>query len=949
MFDNLKDGLISFFKSRLFVLGVVMFIFAAILLYRVFTLQIVKGNEYQENYALKIEKEREIKSTRGNIYDRDGTLLAYNELSYTITIEDNGSYKNKTVKNESINDELYKIITILDKNGDSIVNDFSISLNNNQYEFKVEGTSLKRFLADIYGHSSVDDLNYNKKLGYNEAEATADQVMEYLMSKSVYNVPDTYDKNMAYRIVVIRFAMSQNAYQKYISTDIATSVCDETVAYISENAYNLQGVSVDEDTIRRYTNSKYFAHIIGYTGKISQEEYESLSVNSDRYSLTDVVGKAGIEQYMDDVLQGEKGKEVVYVDNVGKVVETKERTEPTAGNDVYLSIDSDLTIATYKLLEQELAGILYEKIENVTNYDRSTVKKASDLIIPIDDVYFALINNNVLDIAHFKADDASENERYVYSLFNQRQDSVISTLRNEMLYDDTTPFTELPEETKDYITYVFDELKDKNILLTDNIDKNDDVYKQWAEGTISTKSYLSYAISKEWINITAFNIDQEYSSASEIYTDLVDSVLTTIKDQKAFSKLIYDYMIHQGVISGNSLCLILFDQGVLAYDQESYQGLSDGSVSPYNFIKEVIKNIQITPAQLALDPCSASCVITDTNTGELLALVSYPGYDNNKLANTVDGAYYTALTEDLSKPLYNYATLERTAPGSTFKMVIASAALAEGFIDPYTIIEDEGEFTKITPFAKCWAYPSNHGKINVSEALRDSCNYFFYELGYTFSLMNGIYNADLGINTITRYAKMYGLGSNSGIEIIENAPKIATEYPVRAAIGQSNNAYTVTELARYITAVANSGTVYTNTLLSKVCDRDGNIIESYSPVVESKIDVLSNEQWYAIHYGMKMVTEELEAFDECPVPVAGKTGTAQTITSRPNHALFVGYAPYNDPKISVATRIGYGYTSHNAADVAEKIICYSLGLKSAEDLLSGQAAVIDTSSNNFAD
>ena len=125
-----------------------------------------------------------------------------------------------------------------------------------------------------------------------------------------------------------------------------------------------KGVEIIEDTIRRYNNSEYFAAIIGYTGKISAEEYEELSADDDRYTLNDVIGKAGIEQVMDKQLQGSKGYEKLYVDYLGKTIELIEREEATAGNDVYLSIDADLTIAAYDLMEQEIAGIVYSNIEN---------------------------------------------------------------------------------------------------------------------------------------------------------------------------------------------------------------------------------------------------------------------------------------------------------------------------------------------------------------------------------------------------------------------------------------------------------------------------------------------------------------------------------------------------------------------------------------------------------
>ncbi len=952
MFDSIKEYVIAFFKSRLFVLTAVIMILFGILLQRVFVLQIVNGEEYLNNYVLKIEKQRELKSTRGNIYDRNGKLLAYNELAYAITIEDNGSYESLEEKNNSINHVLEMIFQTLDKNGDSIDNTFEISLKEGGgYAFNVEGNTRKRFLADVYGRSNIEDLAFNKKLGYNEGEASAEDVMKYLQSENKFGVTGKYKGELAYRITVIRYAMSKNSYQKYISTTIASDVCENTIAYISENAGTLQGVEVSSDTIRKYVDSKYFAQIIGYTGNISQDEYDSLSKDNKDYSLTDVIGKSGIEQYLDVTLRGKKGTETVYVDNLGKVVETKERIEPIAGNNAYLSIDADLTKVVYDLLEMEIAGIVYDSIRNIKDYDASKVKKASDIVIPIDDVYFALIDNNILDTDRFSKKNASETEQSVYAAFVSKQADVLASIQSQLTTESAVPFGDLDNENKDYITFIISMLKEQKVLVTDRIDTEDSVYVQWADGSISLKDYLNHAIAKNWIDITAFSVDEKYSDSNEIYAALLNSIQEVLKHDYDFSKIIYKYMIHQNLISGSQLCILLYDQGVLKYDEAQVASLTSGAVSAYNFIREKIKHLDITPAQLALDPCTGSCVITNVKTGELLALVSYPGYDNNRLANTMDSKYWESLRGDRSNPLYNYATQERTAPGSTFKMVSATAGFAEGVIDTETEILDESRFTRLEEKGPtCWINPSSHGIINLSEAIRDSCNYYFYETGYRLSLNGMVYNEKKGIAAIQKYASLFGLDDTVGIEIPESEPQVADEYPITAAIGQSNNNYTTAQIARYITAVANKGTVYQETLLKEVRDSDNkNVLETYAPSVRNQVDVLDAKQWDAIHSGMRMMAEESTSFKDFPIAVAGKTGTAQQVTYRPNHALFVGFAPFQNPEISITTRIAYGYTSHNTSDISRDILAYYFGVNKAEDLINGQAKNVSGGSNAITD
>ncbi|MBO5247621.1 MAG: peptidoglycan glycosyltransferase [Eubacterium sp.] len=930
---------------------------AMILLLRLFQLQIINGADSQSDYLMRVIKTRSLNSTRGNIYDRYGTLLAYNELAYGITIEDNGSYSREgersasEVKNRTINEDIAQILHTMDRYGDQIDNDFLIVMGpDGEYEFTVSGTKLQRFRADVYGKSNIEDLGYSEKLGYDTASATPEQVMEYLGSSSCFDILPTYEKNDAYRITIIRYKMRQNSYQKYIAAKIASDVSEETVAYICEHSNELQGVEITEDTIRRYNDSKYFAHLIGYTGRIDEEEFIAFGGTEEgsEYSRTDTVGKSGIEQYMDTELKGKKGEEKLYVDNMGKELETIQRTEPIAGNNVYLSIDMNLQKAVYDLLEQEIAGIVYSKIINAKQYEANG---ASDIKIPIDDVYYSLINNNVIQMDHFSAADASDTEKEVYKAFERRRKNVLDDIRRELTDTYAAPYELLSEDMQIYMSYIVSMLMEKEIIVTSKIDWNDEVYLAWKNDTISLREYLYHVINEQWFDITKFPDDSKYSDSEELYEVLVSYILETLEADEGFCKRIYKYMIRDNAIDGVQLCLILYDQEILDYDDELIAQLKNHTLSPYDFMMERIKNLELTPAQLALDPCTGSCVISDVQTGELLACVTYPGYDNNRLANTVDSAYFASLMSDLSSPFYNNATQQKTAPGSTFKMVTATAGLTENVITTSTLIEDKGKFERVEDGPKCWIYPgSTHGEIDVSEALRDSCNYFFYELGWLFSQVGETYVESSGINTLQKYAKLYGLDEKTGIETVESTPEIADAYPITAAIGQSNHNYTTIALSRYVTAVANSGTVYNYTLLNKLTDAEGHVLETYAPTVRNEMSEISNSTWNAIHKGNRMVVEDMSEFDDfLGVEVAGKTGTAQQVQNRPNHALFVGYAPYRNPRVSIATRIAYGYTSHNAAAVSADIFRYYFKLESADTLIDGKAATVGNNANSFTD
>ena len=672
MFSDIKDFILSVVKSRLFVLILVFIVLFSVLVERLFTLQIVKGEEYLDKYVLKTEKRQTISSTRGNIYDRNGKLLAYDELAYSVTIED--TYEGKD-KDQQLNETIRKLIKIIEENGDSIVNDFNIIIGENGlYEYTVEDTARLRFIADVYGYAKIDKLTLTQK------NSSAEQLIGYMAERygmgaykdddeeKPFIIDSSYSKEELLKVITVRYQLSLNMFQQFVATTVANDVKEETVAVILENSDLLQGVDIAENTMRKYVDSTYMAQIIGYTGKISSDDLETYK-EDDSYAMTDMVGKAGIEQEMESVLRGKKGYKLVAVDNMGKVVEELEREEPVAGNDLYLTIDIDLQKAVYNIIEQKLAGILHSKIIDAKTYNQSG--KAKDIKIPIDDVYYALINNNVIKTSHFEAEDAGTVEKQVLASYTSKRDQAISQIMAELNSSTPTPYKSLSEEMQVYESFITTLLGKYNDAVIDesNIDKNHETYKAWKNETIGLKDYLQFLIEENCIDITKLSVESRYSDSDEIYTALLNYIQeqlakgVSIRDSQgnasSFTKKIFKYMIAQNLVSGKELCCILYEQGVLSQDDEDKDKLYNGTISAYNFMKEKIQKLEITPAQLALDPCSASCIVTDVNTGEALAVVSYPSYDNNLLANNVDSEYYNSLLNDLSRPLYNNAHSSR--------------------------------------------------------------------------------------------------------------------------------------------------------------------------------------------------------------------------------------------------------------------------------------------------
>lgn len=941
MFDDLKDSILNFVTSRVFVLLIVFLAFFGILLARIFYLQIIKGEEYAEDFTMQIRKEVDIPSTRGRIFDRDGEVLADNVLSYSVTIED--SDQSSSQKSKTLNSTISRVIEIVESHGDSVVSDFGILYENGEYVYSQEGTALNRFKADVYGHSSIDELTPE------EYTSTAGEMMEYLCGEKRYNIPmEDYTPEECLKLVTIRYAMWLNNYQRYVATTIAEDVCDETVAEITENLDSLQGVSIKQSSLRVYNDAEYFASIIGYIGKASQEELDALNEGGGSYKLNDIVGKAGIEQYMEAELQGTKGYQIIYVDNMGNVLEVEKEVQPESGNDVYLTIDRDLQVAVYDIIEQRLAGILVSKIRNMKEYTAGANGSASDIVIPIYDVYYALIDNHVIDASDFAREDASQLEKSVYQRMQSRLDAMIGQIMAELQSDHPTAYRDLSREMKNYMSYIVSDvlMGSSGVLMSSAIDREDPTYLAWTqEEVISLKEYLEYAISMNWVDVSGLEVESSYLSSEEIYAVLLDYISTELANDVDFQNMLYKYLILDDVVSGKEICLLLYEQGVLEYDEETVGRLQNNTYSAYNFMIDKISSLEITPAQLALEPCSAGCVIVDPVTGDTLADVSYPGYDNNRLTNTMDSAYYAELNRDKSSPLYSRATQEQTAPGSTFKPVVAAAALEEGVTTPSETIHATGVFTEAYGSPTCWIYNQyhgSHGSINMVEAIKVSCNYYFYEMG--FRLGGGRttgYSSDRALGVLAEYAGQFGLDATTGIEVPENEPHLSDTDGVRSSIGQGTHLFSVSQLARYAATIANRGTSYNLTLLNKLTDSEGNTIEEYSASVYNEMDI-ADTTWNVIQEGMHQVALDTDAFEGLDLSIAGKTGTAQQSKSHPNHALFMGYAPYEDPQIAITIRIANGYTSANAATMAADIFKYYFGLAEEDEILTGTASQATT-------
>ena len=308
----------------------------------------------------------------------------------------------------------------------------------------------------------------------------------------------------------------------------------------------------------------------------------------------------------------------------------------------------------------------------------------------------------------------------------------------------------------------------------------------------------------------------------------------------------------------------------------------------------------------------------DVNTGEIICIASYPDYDVTKYSKD-----YSKLLNDKNKPLFNRARAGTYSPGSTFKMIVGIAALENDVITPNTVIHDKVIYELGKSRFKCL---HDHGDVNVSGAIKDSCNYFFYTVGY-----------EMGIDKIVDCAKQFGLGEYSGIELKDEEAKgtIASPeekaernepwydgYTLQAAIGQDDNKFTPIQLASYVAQIANGGVRYTPHLIKGIYSYDTENVVSTTEITEAGRAEVGKEDMDAIRYGMRLVAEggtAADYFKDYPIAVAAKTGTAEVYGGSDN-GIFVAYAPYDNPQIAVAVVIERSGGGYYCGPVAKAII-----------------------------
>jgi len=464
------------------------------------------------------------------------------------------------------------------------------------------------------------------------------------------------------------------------------------------------------------------------------------------------------------------------------------------------------------------------------------------------------------------------------------------------------------------------------------------------EPQVTYQQIFNNLIRAGWIPIRDIFEAEEDSAAFALRRYVLDRFpeAAASLDDRARIVSILTEGINSGRITPAMMFMAMVDLGILSdYDNFTERVLSRRFLA-ISFIVEKLRMRELTPQMVNVDPATGSIMVVDVNTGAVLAAVTYPSYDNNRLANRIDAEYFFRINNfDPTHPMINRPFMEARAPGSTFKMITAAAGLETGVIGPNTAIFDNVVFTRAgNPTARCMS-SRGHGSINVTQAISTSCNYFFFETA--FRLGN---NQRQRIDTLNIYMEFFGLNERTGVEIgeladtfnrertinimaspalkefiylnrNEFAPRIQWDWfdgdTIRTAIGQSYNNYTSAMMVRYIAQIANSGVRLPLHLVGSIRTQQGGIVYIAAPVPDDTGMELADSTWEAIQQGMLQATEgwgtATAHFRGVPIQVAGKTGTAEQVGTRLSHTSFGGYAPFENPQIAIYVTIPFGATN----------------------------------------
>ena len=913
------EKIMEIIKSRVFIMLVAIFILFSIVALRLFSLQVVHGETYQQNLKTSVIQELSIPAARGMIYDRYGRPLAYNQVAFSLMLDDS---INIVLPNR--NQILANFVTAYSETDTTVSDNLPISV-----------TTPYKFTFD----SETDEAKWKESIGLTKKQLdfTASEVLNYLFEK--YEVPSNLSLTYGRKIVSLGMELNDKNLMLLSLINVLDANNETLVDDVPISTSQPYGFLYDG----RESSELDWKSSVGMTR-------EKLQYNAQE-SIEYLEGLFGVPKN----LSSEMKRKLITL-RYSLYLKRYRKYQPVP---VALNI-SNKTIAAVEENNESFIGV---------TIDTSSLRHYTA------DEYFSHILGYIRKI--------DENEFVELKDYGYTLSSIVGKSGVEKLYElnlngiDGEMIVEVDSSGRRINTIeTKPPISGDSVYLTLDMDLQISAYNHLEkvltdvliskltatalkDMPITLKEFFCSMIECDTISlkkILSATGGVQKNIADLLYEQHPDFALVSDEDRKIAQQFIIS-AINNNKISYRQLINVLIEQEKITASPEYLDRINNGSVSALSVVLTKLQAGELRPSDTNLDPCSGSVVVNYVSTGETLALVTYPSYDNNRLVNTFNNDYYSFLLNHPSTPLVNRPLRERKAPGSTFKMITALTVLENNTVTPTSLIQDHGLFTSAKkPYARCWIHSSggHHGTLNIKHALEVSCNYYFYEAIFRIGNQDQGNSSD-SIAALNKYTEAFGLNDHSGIEIGEAKPNMASpEYKeasikwqnpdatvsqtrwtdgdtIRAAIGQSVNNFAPIHMNKYISTLANGGTRYSSYLIDKVETPDGTLISQAEPYVEL-VTEFKQENLNAVYEGMLLVTQGSSGtlrgvFNDYPINVAAKSGTAQEALSRSSHTWFVGFAPYEDPQISITVMIPFGESpGAPAAVVAKNVISEYMGL-----------------------
>lgn len=882
-------------SNRIVILAILFAVILYFLWSNLFRLQVLEPGSYDDLSADTYVRTVMTDGTRGDIYDRYGRPLAYNEYTWFL-------YYDSSQEVEDLNGLCHRISQFFLEYGihDALTLAISYSEEQGFYflsDFQDSAILRQLFLAEIYSKSS-------SQLTAQEKQTTAEEAYLY-MRDELFEIPqDTYSVAETLEIMKYRYAIYIQRFQTDTPILIAEDIPENLRVSMLERSQDYPGFTFQPEENRVYPGGESFSHIVGYMSSIPESELNTYEENG--YDPDDRIGIEGLEAAYESSLHGTQGMiEITYSSVTDEELSRETVQEATKGNDIYLTIDMDLQQEAYDILFEKVKSLLIDKITGISSSDGSSYTAG--------DVLISLMDNGYFDPDQLLTVEGAYGESFC-TAYEQMSQSAVSQLRSAIMDQDL-----LIREYSDDLSQIYNAwieiMRDAEGVLSHEYQNAGAFYEEYAAGEKSAYEFLEYCIYNNILDLEQFGLEHEMD-VEVIIQSFLDQEFENLLDNNAFQEIIYERILADGMFSEENFMLLLQDASILSSDDGSRSSLLNGTATAEDVLIQKIQADELTPSDIHLDPCSGSAVITDTQSGEVLAMVSYPSYDNNRI--TSDSTYYNQIINNQSSPLLFRALQENRAPGSTYKMCTAIASLEEEVTTVSETIYDDYQFMLANSVDKPVCHSTvSHGNVNMVEALRVSCNYYFYTMGYRLSEpVNEEFDDAVGLEKMAYYARELGLATKTNIELPEAAPSTSDQDAVRSAIGQGANSFTSANINRYTSTLANDGTVYNLYLVDHISNYAGDVIYQTKPVVDHQANV-SQSSFDTVREGMVAMaesTQQLVEFMANGISVAGKTGTAQEINNRPPHALFTGYTNVENPEATITVVIPFGGGSYMAID-----------------------------------